>query len=117
MAVRRMFSIVLINSDAFIDLSNSAKVVYFYLMSKADDDGFINGITSALRVTGTSEQEVTELLERDFLKKMSAKIYLITHWPSQNKITGSRKQPTMLSDYREELEVVEGAYKYLEIEY
>ena len=113
MASRRMFSIELINSDAFLELSNNAKTVYFYLLGKADDDGFINGITSALRVTGTNEQEVTELIEGDFLKKLSEKVFLITHWPSQNRIAGNRKQPTMLSDYREELEVVEGAYKFI----
>lgn len=112
MASRRMFSIQHINSDAFIELSNNAKVVYFYLMSKADDDGFINGLSSVLRVTNTSVDDVAELIENNFLMHMGEKVYLITHWPSHNKIAYNRKQPTMLSDFGEELEIVEGAYKY-----
>lgn len=40
MAQRRMFSIGLLESDSFLELSNDSKVLYFYLAIRSDDDGF-----------------------------------------------------------------------------
>ena len=110
MAVRRMFSIVLINSDAFIDLSNSAKVVYFYLMSKADDDGFVNGITSVIRVTKCKSTDVDELIIKGFLIKLSEKVYIISHWKQQNIIQPSKKQQTLMNEYKDCIELEDEVY-------
>jgi hypothetical protein len=42
MAQRRMFSQKIIGSDAFLEMSVSARELYFQLGMYADDDGFIN---------------------------------------------------------------------------
>ena len=42
MAEKRMFSIRIVDSDAFLDMPLSTQALYFHLGMRADDDGFIN---------------------------------------------------------------------------
>ena len=39
---KRMFSIRIVDSDAFLDMPLSTQALYFHLGMRADDDGFIN---------------------------------------------------------------------------
>ena len=41
MAQRRMFSKTVIETDAFVDMSQTAQNLYFHLGMRADDDGFV----------------------------------------------------------------------------
>ena len=110
MALRRMFSIKLIHSDPFIDLSSNAKILYFYLLGSADDDGFVNGITSVIRVTKCKSSVVDELIIKGFIIKLSEKVYLITHWKQQNIIQPSKKQQTLMNEYKDCIELEDGVY-------
>ena len=110
MALRRMFSIRLINSDAFIDLSSNAKILYFYLLGSADDDGFVNGITSVIRVTKCKSTDVDELIIKGFIIKLSEKVYIITHWRQQNIIQPSKKQQTLMNEYKDCIELEDEVY-------
>ena len=42
MAEKRMFSMKIIDSDAFLDMPLSTQALYFHLSMRADDDGFLN---------------------------------------------------------------------------
>ena len=42
MAERRMFAKTIIDSDVFIDMPISARLLYYDLAMRADDDGFVN---------------------------------------------------------------------------
>lgn len=44
MANRRMFSLDVVDTDAFIDMPVTAQALYFHLGMRADDDGFISSI-------------------------------------------------------------------------
>lgn len=41
MAQKRMFTMKIVDSDAFLDMPMSAQCLYFHLNMRADDDGFI----------------------------------------------------------------------------
>lgn len=41
MARRRMFSLDIVDSDQFTDLPATARLLYYELGTRADDDGFI----------------------------------------------------------------------------
>lgn len=41
MARRRMFSLDIVDSDQFTDLPTTARLLYYELGTRADDDGFI----------------------------------------------------------------------------
>lgn len=40
MAQKRMFTMKIVDSDAFLDMPMSAQCLYFHLNMRADDDGF-----------------------------------------------------------------------------
>ena len=42
MANRRMFSLDVVDTDRFLDMSASAQALYFHLGMRADDDGFVS---------------------------------------------------------------------------
>ena len=42
MAERRMFAKTIIDSDAFLEMPISARLLYYDLGMRADDDGFLN---------------------------------------------------------------------------
>ena len=41
MAQKRMFTMKIVDSDAFLDMPLSTQALYFHLNMRADDDGFI----------------------------------------------------------------------------
>lgn len=42
MAVRRIFSVDVIDTDDFLELPSSAQALYFHLGMRADDNGFVS---------------------------------------------------------------------------
>lgn len=42
MARRRMFSLDIVDTDAFLDMPSSAQNLYFHLGMRADDEGFVS---------------------------------------------------------------------------
>ena len=42
MAERRMFAKSIIDSDSFIDMPTSSRLLYYDVSMRADDDGFVN---------------------------------------------------------------------------
>ena len=41
MAQKRMFTMKIVDSDAFLDMPLSTQALYFHLNMRADDDGFV----------------------------------------------------------------------------
>ena len=58
MANRRMFSLDVVDTDRFLDMSASAQALYFHLGMRADDDGFVNNPKKICRMTGASEDDL-----------------------------------------------------------
>ena len=42
MAQKRMFTMKIVDSDAFLDMPLSTQALYFHLNMRADDDGFVD---------------------------------------------------------------------------
>ena len=57
MAQKRMYSMEIVGSDAFLDMPTSARLLYYDLGMRADDDGFINSPKSIMRMTGASDDD------------------------------------------------------------
>lgn len=111
MAARRMFSRHLIESDSFTDMQASARLLYFHLALRADDDGFISAARATLRMTGVSEESIEELTERGFLIPFDGGVYLIRHWHAHNAIPKGRYTPSQYSHLLADFEVDKsGAY-------
>ena len=97
MAERRMFSRQLIESDGFTDMQASARLLYFHLALRADDDGFVFAVRATLRMAGLPEESIEQLTERGFLIPLDDGIYLIRHWHAHNAIPKSKYTPSQYS--------------------
>lgn len=95
MAERRMFSKAIIDSDAFLDMPTSTRLLYFDLSMRADDDGFVNGPKKIIRMTGASDDDLRILIAKNFIIPFDSGVIVITHWKINNYIQKDRYKKTI----------------------
>ena len=110
MAKRRMLSIELCTSDKFLDLSEEARQLYFYVNLFADDDGFLGNASTVSRLVGISKRHLEELCEKNYLIRFDNGVYVITHWCLHNQIKKDRYTPTDFIREFKMLELVNKVY-------
>lgn len=99
MAERRMFAKTIIDSDAFLDMPTSARLLYYDLGMRADDDGFVNSPKKIIRMTGASDDDLSVLIAKKFIIPFENGIVVIKHWRIHNYI---RKDTYNETAYKEE---------------
>lgn len=99
MAQRRLFSLKIVDSDAFIDMPASTQALYFHLGMHADDDGFVNP-KKIMRMLGTSEDDLKILLVKRFILSFENGVVVIKHWLIHNTIQKDRYTPTLYGDLK-----------------
>jgi len=115
MAERRMFAKAIIDSDAFLDMSVTARLLYYDLSMRADDDGFVNSPKKIMRMVGASEDDLRMLAMRKFIIPFDNGVVVIKHWRIHNYIRKDRYNETTYSEQKELLEFDEnGAYRLIE---
>lgn len=100
----RMFSLFVIDSDAFLDMPLSAQAVYFHLCMRADDDGFVNNPKKIQRMIGASEDDYKLLIAKNFLIPFDTGVIVIKHWRLHNTI---RKDMYKRTSYTYEAALIE----------
>lgn len=111
MAERRMFTMKIIDSDAFLDMPLTAQALYFHLNMRADDDGFVNGPKKIQRMVGASESDLQLLIDNRFILPFDNGIIAIKHWKMHNLLRKDRYTPTQYAEEKAMLEVKDnGAY-------
>ena len=103
MAERRMFAKTIIDSDAFIDMPVTARLLYYDLSMRADDDGFVNSPKKIMRMIGASQDDLSILIMRKFIIPFDSGIVVIKHWRIHNYI---RKDMYHETKYKEEKETL-----------
>lgn len=99
MAERRMFAKTIIDSDAFLDMPVTARLLYYDLAMRADDDGFVNSPKKIMRMIGVSQDDMSILIMRKFIIPFDNGIVVIKHWRIHNYI---RKDTYNETTYKEE---------------
>ena len=99
MAERRMFAKTIIDSDAFIDMPITARLLYYDLSMRADDDGFVNSPKKIMRMIGASQDDLSILIMKKFIIPFDSGIVVIKHWRIHNYI---RKDMYHETKYKEE---------------
>lgn len=111
MAERRMFAKTIIDSDAFIDMPITARLLYYDLAMRADDDGFVNSPKKIMRMIGASQDDLSILILRKFIIPFESGVVVIKHWRIHNYIQKDRYHPSKYEDEKAMLSVQEnGAY-------
>ena len=115
MAERRMFAKTIIDSDAFLDMSVTARLLYYDLSMRADDDGFVNSPKKIMRMIGASEDDLRMLAARKFIIPFENGVVVIKHWRIHNYIRKDRYSETTYSEQKELLELDEnGSYRLID---
>ena len=99
MANKRMFSIGIIDSDQFLDMSMEARLLYYDLGMRADDDGFVNSPKKIMRITKVTDKSLDELEDKGFIFRFASGVLVIRHWNINNNI---RKDTYHETSYTEE---------------
>lgn len=87
MAERRMISRKIAEDDRFVDMHPVSKLLYFYLVLNADDDGFVGSVKMINFLTDADQSNYDELLENNLILEPTKNgVYVITDWYAQNKI-------------------------------
>lgn len=104
MAERRMFAKTIIDSDAFLDMPVTARLLYYDLSMRADDDGFINSPKKIMRMIGASQDDLSILAVRKFIILFENGVVVIKHWRIHNYI---RKDTYKETTYKVEKSLLE----------
>lgn len=111
MANRRMFSKRMIESDAFLEMPLSSRCLYFHLCLMADDEGFIDNVTTVIRIVGASHDDFKLLLTKRFILQVDSSVYVVTDWFEHNYIRKDRKLKSKYNHLQNTVnEMTNGAY-------
>ena len=105
MAERRMFAKTIIDSDAFMEMPVTARLLYYDLSMRADDDGFINSPKKIQRMIGASDDDLKVLIAKKFIIPFESGVVVIKHWRIHNYIQKDRYKPTVYKEEMAQLEI------------
>lgn len=95
MANRRMFSSAIVSSARFLQMGQTARLLYYDLGMHADDSGIVEAFT-VMRMTGVSEDDLKLLVAKGFIVILNADLVTyICDWKANNMIRSDRRQPSM----------------------
>ena len=100
MAQKRMFSLNVVDTDAFLEMPITSRLLYYELGMRADDDGFVDNWKKILMFTGLKEDDLKVLIAKSFIIPFESGVIVIKHWRMNNYLQNDRIKPTI---YTEEL--------------
>ena len=103
MAERRMFAKTIIDSDAFLDMPVTARLLYYDLGMRADDDGFVNNPKLLTRMVGATSKDMDALIEKGFIIPFDSGVIAIRHWRVNNRIQKDRYRETQCLEEKSRL--------------
>ena len=113
MKSKRMFSLEVVDDDAFTSMPASAQNLYFHMGMRADDDGFLNNALGIARKIHSTEDDLSILIMKGFVIKVGNRIMIITHWKKHNKIPYDKYVPTIYQQEKKMLEINQQGMYYL----
>lgn len=111
-----MFTMKIVDSDAFLDMPLSAQCLYFHLNMRADDDGFIGNPKKIMRMIGSCEDDFKLLLAKKFLIIFENNVVVIKHWWMHNTLSKDRYHETSYTDEKQQLKLKDNKSYTLEVE-
>ena len=107
MAERRMFAKSVIDSDAFLDMPLTARLLYYDLGMRADDDGFVGSPRKIMRMIGASQDDLLVLIAKQYVIPFDSGVVVIKHWKQNNYLRNDRHTGTVYKTEFATLKVME----------
>ena len=105
MAQKRMFSLSVVDTDKFLEMPISSRLLYYELGMRADDDGFVGNWKKILLFTGLKEDDMKVLISKQFILPFESGVIVIRHWRMNNYLQNDRTKPTIYQDEFKKLEL------------
>ena len=113
MANKRMFTMKIVDSDAFLDMPLSAQCLYFHLNMRADDDGFVGNPKRVMKIVNASEDDLKLLIMKKFVLTFDDGVIVIKHWRMHNTLSQNRYHETQYLDEKSLLKIKKnGSYSF-----
>lgn len=100
MAQRRMFSMKVVDTDAFCEMPASAQNLYFHIGMRADDEGFYASVKGLMLKIHASVDDLNVLLAKRYLLDRGDGVYLVKHWKMNNYLQLDRIKETEYEEKR-----------------
>ena len=97
-----MFDKAIIETDAFLNISMSAKALYFLLGMECDDEGFVSP-TRVLRLYGGEMGDIKNLVDVGLVIRFKSGVLVITDWNQNNYLDKNRIKPTQYKNEKQML--------------
>ena len=94
MTQRRMISRELMFSDLFLSFDPMSLVLYYSMNLHADDDGFIDTMTTVMRTIGATKANLEPLIKKGAVIDFRSGVCLIAHWLHHNTPNRPGYRPT-----------------------
>ncbi len=101
-----MFDRSVIETDQFLNISMSAKALYFLLGMEADDEGFISP-NRVLRLYGGEYGDIKNLIDVGLVIPFKSGVVVITNWNDNNYLDKNRIKPTKYQEEKKMLGLTE----------
>jgi len=102
-----MFSLQIVDTDAFLDMPQSSQLLYFHLCMRADDEGFVGNPKRIMRTIGASDDDYKILITKRFIIIFESSVMVIKHWLIHNTIRMDRFGETTYRDEKALLKIKE----------
>lgn len=104
--MRRMVNTKILDLDMFLDMPATTRLLYYDLLARADDDGFITP-KRVMRMTGASDNDLGVLKLKNFVHAWDDGVIVLLHWREHNHVKSDRYSP---SDFYPRLKELKGIY-------
>ena len=96
MGKRRMLCTDITRSDAFLEMPQSTRLLYYDLVQEGDDEGFVDNPKSIMKLTGATDDDIKILIAKKFviIPDEEKGVVVIKHWYIHNYIRSDRKTET-----------------------
>lgn len=111
MAQRRMFSLKVIDTDNFLAMPISSRLLYYDLSMRADDDGFVESPKKILNMIGCAEDDLKLLCAKQYVIPFETGVCVIKHWNIHNLIRHDRYNETACKSELSTLRKIDGKYE------
>lgn len=107
MANKRMISLQITDTDAFLDMPATSQLLYFHLTIRADDEGFVSNPKKISRLIGIQNDDLKVLIAKRFVLEFESGVVVIKHWLIHNTIRMDRFNKTVYQKEKNSLTVKE----------
>ena len=85
-----MFSLDIVDSDQFTDLLPTARLLYYELGVRADDDGFVGNPRKITRFAECFDEDIKILENKGFIYMLDSGVLTIRNWLANNQLRNDR---------------------------